>query len=66
MNLIKKYYILIISTIIGGLLGFAYYYFIGCERGCPITSNWDVSTIYGMVLGFLLGFPSKKKQAKEK
>jgi len=37
---------------VGALLGYAYYYFIGCNGNtCPITSNPWNSTISGMLLG---------------
>ncbi|MFC2129962.1 DUF6132 family protein [Bacteroidota bacterium] len=50
----------------GALLGYAYYYFIGCSSGsCPITSNWHISTMYGAVMGILLAFPIKKKAVKD-
>jgi len=40
----------------GGVLGFAYYKVVGCRTGaCPITSSPIISTLYGAVLGFLLG-----------
>ncbi|WP_016777013.1 DUF6132 family protein [Anaerophaga thermohalophila] len=43
-----------LGIIIGGGLGYAYYYFIGCNGGtCPITSNPWNSTITGMVLGLI-------------
>jgi hypothetical protein len=46
---------LIIGLVAGGLLGFAYYYFIGCSSGtCPITSNPYKATVWGMVIGGLL------------
>lgn len=46
---------LLLGIAIGGLLGFAYYYFIGCNGGtCPITSNPYKSTAWGMALGGLL------------
>ena len=46
---------LIIGMIAGGVLGFAYYKFIGCSSGtCPITSNPYISTIYGMILGAII------------
>ena len=36
----------------GALLGYGYYYFIGCNGGtCPITSNPWNSIIAGMALG---------------
>lgn len=45
----------IIGAVIGGILGFAYYKFIGCNGGtCPITSNPLHSTAYGMIMGFLV------------
>lgn len=47
----------------GALLGYAYYYFIGCSSGsCPITSNPYISTFYGALIGFILVFPTKKKE----
>ena len=47
---------LIIGAIVGGGLGFAYYKFVGCSSGtCPLTSKPVISTIYGMVLGALIG-----------
>jgi hypothetical protein len=50
---------LAIGVIVGGVLGYGVYRFIGCASGaCPITSNPWISTIYGMVLGavFSRGF----------
>ncbi|MCS6967934.1 MAG: DUF6132 family protein [Bernardetiaceae bacterium] len=44
----------------GGVSGWAYWYYIGCESGtCPITSNPYVSTLYGAFIGLLLFFPAK-------
>ena len=40
-----------ISILIGGFIGYFYYYFVGCRTGaCAITSNPLISTIYGAVL----------------
>lgn len=51
------------ATTIGGILGFGYYYFIGCNCGsCPISSNWHISTLYGAVMGLIAFFPNKKKK----
>jgi Na+-transporting NADH:ubiquinone oxidoreductase subunit NqrB len=45
---------LIIGVVVGGLLGFALYRFVGCSTGaCPLTSNPWISTLYGMILGAL-------------
>ena len=45
----------VMGVVVGGLLGYGVYRFIGCSSGgCPITSNPWVSTIVGMVFGGLL------------
>ena len=46
---------LFVGVVVGGLLGYGVYRFIGCSSGtCPITSNPWLSTIFGMTLGALL------------
>jgi len=46
----------------GASLGYAYYFFIGCNTGaCPITSNPWVSTIYGGIAGLVFAVPNAKK-----
>ncbi|HRE10641.1 MAG TPA: DUF6132 family protein [Ignavibacteria bacterium] len=47
---------------IGGLIGYAYYYYVGCSNGCPLSSNWYITTGYGFASGLLLGMPQKKKR----
>ena len=43
------------GVVVGAMGGYAYWFFIGCNSGtCLITSNPTNSTIYGMVMGFLL------------
>lgn len=50
----------------GAALGYAYYYYIGCNsRGCPITSNPYISTLYGALIGLILIFPGVKRRANE-
>jgi len=63
-NIIKN----LIGSVIGGLAGYLYYFFIGCSNGsCAITSNPYKSIIYGLVLGFLLfSFFDKKNKKKNK
>ncbi len=59
----NKYLKLAIDAGAGALLGYTYYYFIGCNSGsCAITSNWHISTMYGTVMGLALTFPGKKKE----
>lgn len=44
-----------LGTSIGGLAGFLYYYYVGCNSGsCAITSNPYVSIIWGSLLGLFL------------
>ncbi|MDX5319543.1 MAG: hypothetical protein LPK45_00625 [Bacteroidota bacterium] len=39
---------------IGGLLGFSYWYFFGCQGNCGITSSPVNSSLYGMGMAALL------------
>lgn len=70
MDIIKKYKIEIIFSIVGSIGGYAYWYYIGCSSGtCPITANWYTSVVYGIIMGFLFGQiireQREKKVAKE-
>lgn len=56
VNIIK----FVLGVILGGLLGYAYYIFFGCRSGCPITSNWITSVVYGAILGAVIVFPTKR------
>jgi hypothetical protein len=41
-----------IGVVVGAILGYAYYYFIGCNSGsCAITSNPRNTVLYGMLVG---------------
>lgn len=43
-------------TFIGAIIGYSYWYFVGCESGtCAITSVWYRTTIYGAIMGWLVG-----------
>ena len=56
----------VLPIVAGALLGFAYYYYIGCNSGsCAISSNPYISTVYGGLIGFLLSFPSKRKKKEQ-
>ncbi|MBS3944358.1 MAG: hypothetical protein KGZ42_02570 [Melioribacter sp.] len=63
MKIDKQFIIKKALPVLGGaLLGYAYYYFIGCYSGtCPITSNPYISTFYGALIAFILVLPTKKK-----
>jgi hypothetical protein len=64
---------IIIFTLAGGLAGFLYWRFIGCTSGtCPIKSVWYYSSLYGLVLGYLVGdlssslfFKKKKEESQD-
>jgi len=62
----KRYLPMMILALVGALGGYLYYRLVGCASGaCPITSNPYISTIYGGVIGTLLGYvvtPGKKKE----
>ncbi|KMQ72020.1 hypothetical protein SDC9_212771 [bioreactor metagenome] len=65
-NLILKYKLGIIGIFVGGVLGYAYYHFIGCNSGsCAITSKPVNSSVYGMLMGFLM-FSMFDKSSKSK
>ena len=59
---------MLILAVVGAIGGYLYYRLVGCVSGaCFITSNPVISTIYGGVIGLLIGFiitPSKKKEDK--
>lgn len=45
-----------LGVLLGAVLGFVYYKFVGCATGtCPITRNPWTSTLYGAVIGGLVG-----------
>ncbi|WP_124640300.1 MULTISPECIES: DUF6132 family protein [Amniculibacterium] len=63
---IKKNKLGLAGILVGGILGYAYYHFIGCSSGtCAITSKPINSSVYGMLMGYLTFsiFEPKKKSA---
>jgi urea transporter len=43
------------AAIIGGIIGFLYYHFVGCASGwCGITSNPFSSVLFGAAMGFFV------------
>lgn len=56
---------LLIGIVLGGIGGYAYYFFIGCNGDtCSITSDPVNSTLWGVLMGGVLFI--KDKQAKRK
>lgn len=63
-RLLKKYLLLFTGIFAGGIAGFLYWKFVGCDSGgCAITSSPLNSSLYGMAVGALLfsSFKTSKK-----
>jgi hypothetical protein len=53
---IRKHIFVIITSVVGAAGGFLYWKFVGCQSGtCPIKSIWYLSTLWGLVVGYLFG-----------
>ncbi|MDD2346281.1 MAG: DUF6132 family protein [Bacteroidales bacterium] len=45
----------IVGIVVGAILGFAYYYYIGCVSGtCAIKSNPYLMILYGALIGYFV------------
>lgn len=63
MNFLKTHRTTIIGVLVGSVIGYLYYHFVGCSSGtCAITSKPLNSTLYGALMGGLFTniFKSKK------
>lgn len=66
MSFLLKHKLALAGVLVGGLLGFAYYYSIGCNAGsCAITSKPINSSVYGMVMGYLMFSVFENKPKKD-
>lgn len=64
-ELIRKYKLEIIGLGVGAVVGWTYWFFIGCSSGtCAITSSPVNSTIYMAVMGVLVFGLFKKENKK--
>lgn len=62
---LKPFMKILSGIVIGGILGFTYYWFIGCKTGtCRITGNPLISSLYGSFMGLIWVFPSNWKKKK--
>ena len=51
-----------LGILLGGMAGYLYFHFYGCEGSCAITSSPVNSSLYGSMMGaFLLNSFSKEK-----
>ncbi len=64
----KKIYLNISLTLLGGILGFTYWRYVGCNSGaCPIHTKWYLSTLYGAAIGlFISTFFVRSKTSEKK
>ncbi|MCF7807956.1 MAG: DUF6132 family protein [Candidatus Marinimicrobia bacterium] len=61
----KKKIKILSGVAVGAILGFSYYFFIGCKSGtCAITSSPYISTAYGALIGLVFMWPAKDKAEK--
>ena len=58
----KKYKWALLTTTLGAITGYLYWYFYGCVNGCTITGSPINSTLYFAFLDFLI--PGIFKQNK--
>lgn len=66
MGLLKQNWLSVAGAVAGAVGGYFYWRYVGCASGtCPITSSPVISTIYGAVLGVLLGGIFKKVNIKK-
>ncbi|MFV0417908.1 MAG: DUF6132 family protein [Dysgonomonas sp.] len=64
ISIFKRNWTYLAGAIAGGVTGYLYWYFIGCESGtCPITASPLRSALWGAVIGSLL-FSLFKKDSK--
>jgi uncharacterized protein YcfJ len=65
-NFLFQNKLLIIGIVLGAVIGFLYWNFIGCVNGtCAITSKWHNSTAYGAVMGGLFLSIFKRENNKK-
>ena len=63
----NKIYRTSIGAIVGGILGFFYWKYIGCTAGsCPLTSNpYQSIILFGVLGAFLVKDKNEKRPKKE-
>jgi hypothetical protein len=54
-RIFKKYRLSVLFAVLGGIIGYIYWFYRSCENGCPIKSVWWMMVLYGSLLGWLAG-----------
>jgi hypothetical protein len=66
-NTVIKYKFEITGVALGTIAGWCYWYFVDCASGtCAITSSPVNSSLYGAMMGGILGSTFKKEKKVEK
>lgn len=66
MKIIKNNWTYLLGALLGAVGGYLYWRYVGCSTGtCPITSSPTISTLYGILMGSLLGGAFKKNKVKK-
>lgn len=66
MEVIKNNWTYLLGALLGAVGGYLYWRYIGCSTGtCPIASSPTMSTLYGVLMGGLLGGIFKKDKAEK-
>jgi len=56
MKIIRDNWRYLLGALLGAAGGYLYWRYIGCStETCPITSSPTISTLYGVLMGGLLG-----------
>ena len=55
-----------IGILFGGIAGYLYYTYYGCDGSCAITSDPTISSLYGSFIGAYIAGSIGKKKAPEK
>jgi len=64
IDMLKHRRTAIISALLGAVAGYLYYRYVGCASGaCIISANPYVSTVYGGIIGWLIGSPASGARA---
>jgi len=65
-KLIRKHWKTGLFALVGAILGFAYWRFIGCTSGtCPLTSDWHTTTLFGGLIGIFASPANRKSRLKK-
>lgn len=63
IDILKRNWLYLAGAVIGGIGGYLYWYYIGCNTGtCPITASPTMSMIWAAIAGGLIfGFFKREK-----